>query len=69
MYSLLIALNVLCVIVALLECRSDSQTSQGLLCVVNTHLLYNPKRGELKLGQVRRDSQCEREKECVRERE
>lgn len=30
----------------------DDEKRAGLVCVANTHLLFNPKRGDIKLAQV-----------------
>lgn len=38
-----------CAVLAILQL---TETPQNYLCVVNTHLLFNPKRGEIKLSQI-----------------
>lgn len=33
--------------------KSEKEQKQKLICIANTHLLFNPKRGDLKLAQIR----------------
>lgn len=41
-----------CGLIALFQARTQNTTSDDLFCVATTHLLFSPKRGDIKLAQV-----------------